>query len=723
MATELDERKAAGSDAGPPPGPARRRWLWPLGVMAAFLLLGAPVMAAGAKLDTIQRNDAEVYLPGNSETTRVIEDNKRFAPLDSTTAVLVYTRPDGGLITQEDRRQVFVTALSVHTMFPSDLAAPAAGPIVSEHDGRAAEIVLQFIGTSNDIVGPKVALLRSSVFDAPGLVKQVAGPAAANADLLLVYGRIDVVLLLVTGIAVLLILILVYRSPILPFVVLGVAVIALELANGAAYLLGGTGVIPISGEVQGILDVLVLGAGTDYALLLASRYREELRRHESRYHAMRVALRAAGPPMAASAGTVILGLLCLLVSDLPATRGLGPVAAAGILFALLSMLVLLPCALLLLGRRAFWPVRPAYRSTAARPRTDVWSRVAGAVGRRPRRVWVLSTLALVALALGMLQLRAGGVPNTAEFRTPVESIAAQKTLDEHFAGRAGGPIQVLMNADHLTPVRSAAAAVPGITEVRAYVDPLAQFDHQTKGTPAPGPAVIEGISRLDVTMDASPDTPDGQRIVRDLRAAVHAVPGADAHVGGETAGIIDGQDAARADRLVVLPLVLLVVFVVLASLLRAVVAPLLLIATVVLSFLATMGVCGLVFTDLFGFPGAQTSFPMFAFVFLVALGVDYNIFLITRVREETVRKGHRAGTLRALVLTGGVITSAGVVLAATFASLSVIPLVYLAELSFAVSFGVLLDTFIVRSLLVPALALDVGRMLWWPGPLYRSARP
>jgi RND superfamily putative drug exporter len=723
MATKLDVRD--GSRRGPQTASRRpRRWLWPLGVIALFLIVGAPIMSAGANLDSIQRNDAEVYLPSNSETTHTIEANKNFAPIDSTTVVLVYTRPDGRQLTTADRNTLAVVTIQLIGIDSENLAAPPAGPIISDHDGKAADIVIQFIGIDDKTIGNDVAFVRSTATDVPGYNKYVAGPGAANTDLLAVYSRINVVLLLVTGIAILIILILVYRSPILPFVVLAVASIALELANGAAYLLGSAHVIPISGEVQGILDVLVLGAGTDYALLLASRFREELRRQEDKYVAMRAALRAAAAPMAASAGTVILGLLCLIVSDLPATRGLGPVAAFGIFFALVSMLILLPCALLLLGRAAFWPFRPEYKSKAsARKSGGIWSTVAALVGNRPRQVWIGTTLVLAALALGMLQLHASGVVRTGEFRIPAASVEAQKQLDEHFAEDSDGPVQIIMNADKLAQVTAAVEKVPGVIEIKPYVDPLKQYDYQTKGKPKPGPAAVNGLSLLKVTIGATADSDAAIQIVKKLRIAVHAVPGANALVGGETASDIDGQDAAGSDRRVVLPLVLIVVFAVLALLLRAIVAPLLLIATVVLSFLATMGVCGLVFTNLFHFPGAETSFPMFAFIFLVALGVDYNIFLMTRAKEETVRKGHRAGTLSALVLTGGVITSAGVVLAATFASLSVIPLVYLGELSFAVAFGVLLDTFIVRSLLVPALALDVGRVIWWPGSLARDAKP
>ncbi len=715
MATNLDERAAT-----QPGTPASRRWRWvmPLALIVAYLAVGAPLTSLGGKLSSIQRNDAAVYLPTSSETTRVLEEAKRFTPLESTTAIVVYTAASGRDITPADRVQVVLVALRIVSLMNTTLASPPAGPIVSD-DGRAAELVLQFAGTDTGVLRTYVDTLRNGMVEIDGLQAHVAGPAAATTDLLEVYGTIDGMLLLVTGAAVLLILILVYRSPILPFAVLAVAGVALELANGAAYLLGRSGVIAISGQVQGILDVLVLGAGTDYALLLVSRFREELRHHSDRANALRAALRAAAAPMLASGGTVILGLLCLTVSDLPATRGLGPVAALGIFFALLSMLVLLPAILLLLGRAAFWPFRsPAAGAQPAAGRW--WPRVAAGVGRRPRLIWLLTAAVLGLLAVGITQLQADGVPRTAGFRTQADSVTAQEILSAHYPAASGSPVVIIARSSELAAVRQAAQRVPGVSEATYYVDPLLDYDHQTKGTPAPAPADVDGRGQVRVTLAAAADSPAAAATLRALRTTVHGVAGADAVVGGYTAGTVDGQDAARTDRLVVIPLVLLVVFGVLALLLRAIVAPVLLIATVILSFAATLGVCGVVFQHVLHYAGAETSFPLFAFVFLVALGVDYNIFLMTRVREETAHLGHRAGTLRGLVVTGGVITSAGLVLAATFASLSVIPLVYLAELAFAVSFGVLLDTFVVRSLLVPALTLDLGRRIWWPGRLRRA---
>ncbi|HET8681497.1 MAG TPA: MMPL family transporter, partial [Micromonosporaceae bacterium] len=495
--------------------------------------------------------------------------------------------------------------------------------------------------------------------------------------------------------------------------VLGVAGFALGLANGVVYLLAKAEVITLSGQSQGILDVLVLGAATDYALLLVSRYREELRRQESRHDAIRVAWRAVVAPILASAGTVILGLLCLLVSDLSANRGLGPVGAVGIACSLLAMLTLLPAFLALLGRAAFWPFRPAYGSAPAEER-GVWARIAGLVGRRPRVVWAVTALALLALAGGITRLEADGIPQTEAFTTTKDSKTGQDLVGRHFPAGTGSPANVIVRQDKLGEVASAAQGVPGVAAVAPYSGLV------LPGSPPAGPKVVDGLVRVDVTLADAADSPAAFETVRRLRTALHAVPGAEAQVGGFTAINVDVQDTSRRDRTVIIPLVLAVVFVILVLLLRSLVAPLLLVSTVVLSFVATLGVSGVVFRDVFGFAGADSGFPLFAFVFLVALGVDYNIFLMTRVREETARRGHRAGTLTGLSVTGGVITSAGVVLAATFAALAVLPLVFLAEIAFAVAFGVLLDTLIVRSLLVPALTVDIGRSVWWPGRLRRA---
>jgi putative drug exporter of the RND superfamily len=685
------------------------RWLLPTAVILAFLLAAGWLGGLGGRLSEVQTNDAAAYLPSSAEATAALTESRRVTGLEATSAVMVYTKSSG--VTAEDRRAIILAMLRIREGANHLLAGPPIGPIVAEDD-QAAEVIVRFLGSDPDQLRPVVDWLRGGVADVPGLTLHVSGPAAILTDLLEVYGAIDLVLLAVTAAVILLILVVVYRSPILPLVVLAVAGTALTLTNGAAYLLGRAELVTISGQTQGILDVLVLGAGTDYALLIVSRFREELRRREDRYEAMRVAWRASVWPVAASAGTVMVALACLSFSDLPSTRGLGPVAAIGIALALASMLLLLPAILVLTGRTAFWPFRPRYGSEVGHGRG--WGRAAGLVGRRPRLVWGVTAAALALLAVGVIRLEADGIPRTESFLVTVDSLVGQEILRDHFPAEAGAPAIIVTNADTVDDVVAAVVAMPGVARVRPYVDPLELFDRRQAGLPDPDPKRVDGRSQVDVTLAVPAESPRAAEVVREVRRVVRDIPGANAKVGGQTASNIDAQATSQRDRAVVIPLVLLAVFAILVLLLRALLAPVLLISTVVLSYLATLGVSGVVFTDVLGFAGADSSFPLFAFVFLVALGVDYNIFLMTRVREETAHVGHRAGTMAGLALTGGVITSAGVVLAATFAALAVVPLVFLTQLAFAVAFGVLLDTFVVRSLLVPALTIDIGRRVWWP---------
>lgn len=696
---------------------AARRWLVPALVIVGFLLVAAPLGSLAGDLSAVERNDRSSYLPAGTEAARAEALAERFTGMEATTAVVVYT--GGAALTEDDRREIILAILSISEQFHTLLAGQPIGPILSE-DRRAAEVIVPLAGSDPEEIRAEVDWLRQYAGRTSGLDVHVAGPAAAVADLTEVFSAVDGVLLGAAAALVLLILVLVYRSPVLPVLVLAVGGVALGIANGTAYLLAEQGVLTISGDARGILNVLVLGAGTDYALLLVSRFREELRRTADGYAAIRRAWRGTAGTVLASGATVIAGLLFLLASDLPATRGLGPVAAVGVASALASMLVLLPAVLALAGRAGFWPFRPAYGSAPAEER-GVWSRVASRVGRRPRLVWAVAALALVGLAGGVLRLEASGVPRGESFLAEVDSVAAQDLLERHFPDAAGAPVMVVARADRLDQVVAATAGTPGITEAEAYVDRLEAFDRRRAGLPPPDPQVIDGLGLVEATLGPPADSTRAREVVHDVRRQLRQVPGADPLVGGYTAANLDIQDTARRDRLVVIPLVLGAVLLILMLVLRAVVAPLLLVATVALSFLAALGVSGVVFRDLLGFAGADASLPLFGFVFLVALGIDYNIFLMTRVREEVARRGHRAGTLTALAVTGGVITSAGLVLAATFTALAVLPLVFLAQLAFVVAFGVLLDALVVRTLLVPALTLDLGPVTWWPGRLYRRA--
>jgi RND superfamily putative drug exporter len=415
---------------------------------------------------------------------------------------------------------------------------------------------------------------------------------------------------------------------------------------------------------------------------------------------MAEALHRAGPAILASGSTVILSLLCLLVAELASTKSLGPVMAIGVAVGLGAMLTLLPALLVIFGRWMFWPVRPTLGSAEPTER-GLWARIGARIARRPRSTWIVTAVVLGAMALGLTGLKASGLQNKDAFRTTPEAVTGEQVLARHFAAGAGDPVQVVGNADAAQQLRAALTGTAGISAVTR-------------------PVVRDGVAYLEGTLRSASDAQASYDTVDRLRASVHAIPGADGKVGGGSAVNLDILRASRHDRNLVVPLVLLAVLVILAVVLRALVAPLLLIATVVLSFAAALGVSSLVFTHLFGFARADPALPLLVFVFLIALGVDYNIFLMTRVHEESRRQGTRQGALTGLAATGGVITSAGLVLAGTFTALGTLPLVFVTELGFAVAFGVLLDTLVVRSVLVTSLGLDVGRWIWWPSSLHRK---
>ena len=703
------------------PTPARRRTLrlaprtllGLVAVLLAWLGAGAAAYFPAAKLASVQENNSAAFLPQEAESTRALELQGRFQNSEVSPGILVYERPGG--LTDTDRAAVAADLEEISRL--AGVVAPPTPPF-SSADGQALQVVVP-LGTDFEALAGDVTEIRRIAGGTPGLSAYLTGPAGIGADFGEAFEGIDTTLLGATAAVVIVILLLVYRSPVLWALPLLAAGLSLLLAQAAVYLGARYGGLDVNGQSAGILTVLVFGAGTDYALLLISRYREELHNHPGRVEAMRVAWRGAAPAIVASGATVILGLLCLLVSSLSSNQSLGPVSAIGIACAMAVMLTFLPVLLMLLGRFLFWPFVPRF-GTPSHEETGMWGRVARVVGRRPRASWLATALALVVLALGTTQLRAEGIPQTEAFTTDVESVTGQEVLARHFPAGAGSPAVVVGRADTGEALLAAVRATPGVADARFYAD-------VPPGPPAPGsqtpaPKVVDGLVEVDATLADPADSAAAAATVQRLRSSVDAAdPGA--LVGGFTAVDLDVQDASRRDRAVIIPLVLLVIFVVLALLLRALVAPLLLIATVVLSFAATLGVCAVVFNEVFGFTGADSSFPLFAFVFLVALGIDYNIFLMTRVREEAQRLGTRPGVLKGLAVTGGVITSAGVVLAATFAVLGVLPLVFLAQLGFAVAFGVLLDTLLVRSVLVPALAYDLGRWVWWPGRLAADAAP
>ncbi|MEV5315555.1 MMPL family transporter [Streptomyces sp. NPDC052610] len=688
------------------PSPRRARLLVPLLLLAVWLGIGGTLGPFAGRLGEVATNDQAAFLPRSAESTEVIAEQRAFRQQETLPAVVVWT--DDGNAPLADRREAAADALTGLADAPG--VAGQVSPALLSDDGKALRGVVPLRPDLGDELPGTLERIRAAAERVPGTTVQLAGPAATQADLSDAFAGIDGMLLGVALAAVLVILLLVYRSVLLPLVIILGSVFALGLACAVVYALADRDVLRVDGQVQGILSILVIGAATDYALLVTARYREELAARADRYAAVIAAVRRSWGAVVASAATVALGLLALLISDLTNNRALGPVGAIGIGCAVLSSLTFLPAVLALLGRAAFWPAkpRPAQDPNSG---TGIWQRVAALVDRAPRRIWVLSLAGLLACAAFAPALTSKGVPLDETFVNDAPSVAAQATLGRHFPGGSGNPTVVIADADRLPQVLAAARDTEGVAAAAGATE---------SGRPGGAPLVVDGRVRVDVTLRAAADSDAAKDTVARLRTALHAVPGADAEVGGYTAQQYDTLRTAERDRSLIVPVVLAIIFVILTVLLRSLLMPALLVATVALNFLATLGVSALVFEHVLGFTGTDPSVPLYGFVFLVALGVDYNIFLMDRVREESLRHGVRQGVLRGLVSTGGVITSAGVVLAATFAALGVIPLAFLTQIAFIVAFGVLLDTLVVRSLLVPALVRDIGPRAWWPGRLARS---
>jgi RND superfamily putative drug exporter len=664
--------------------PAGRRSKW--AVLVFWLIIVAVAGPLAGKLTGAEKNDSSAWLPARAESTKVLDLYSRFQSPNIFTGVVVYDRPSG--LTSADRAKAMTDA-SRFARVHGVVHGQVAGPFFAR-DGKAIETIVPVnLGSKgwNGASAAAMALRNIARAHANGLATHITGPLGSAADSASSFKGIDGTLLAATLIVVIMLL-----------------RIALTSASALIYLLAKHAGLTVNAQSAGVLYVLVFGAGTDYALLLTARYREELRRHADRHEAMAVAMRRAGPAIIASGGTVILGLLTLTVAELNSTKSLGPVLAIGVGVALLAMLTLLPALLVISGRWIFWPVRPAFGS--AEPTAEgIWASVGRRIAVRPRMVWIGTAVVLGVLALGLTGLKASGLTSAEAFvGHHLDSVAGQTVIDQNFPAGAGQPVVVVGNEPQAAQLLAALRATPGITGVTS-------------------PVVRDGHAWLEGTLTSAPDSQAAFHTIRVARTAVHAVPGAHAMVGGNTAVTLDIATAADHDRDVIIPIILVLVFLILGLLLRAVIAPIMLIATVVLSYSAALGVSALFFNNVFHFGNADNSFPLFVFVFLVALGIDYNIFLMTRVREEAGQHGPRHGALTGLAATGGVITSAGMVLAGTFAALSTLPVTFLAELGFAVAFGVLLDTIVVRSVLVTALNLDLGRWVWWPSKLYRQTRP
>jgi RND superfamily putative drug exporter len=661
------------------------------GRRTAWLVALVPIVLAVLVIGVVPEGEREARatdsLPESAGSTLAVELAEEL-PEDEGQVALVLWTAEGDL----SRGDVEALTQQAAGLLPEG-ERPEGPPLVVADDRTAALAVVPVVSSSNTDNIDKVEDLRDKLrADVPdGLDVQVTGPAAIQADIGQVFGGADLRLLMATAGVVAVLLIITYRSPVLWLVPLMVVGIADRFAAIAA-----TNVLEATGmawdeSTVGILSVLVFGAGTDYALLLISRYRDELKTTESRHAAMAHALARTTEAVCSSAITVVLGLLTLLLSVIPTTRGLGVACAVGVVVAATFALVVLPAALVLFGRWVLWPRVPHVGDPVLVDSRSVWHRVGDAVSRRPRS-YVAGTLAgLAFLATGTLFI-ATGLDPADQFLQEPEAITASKRLAESFPAGTTDPVQVVTRAD-AQQVLSAVEEVPGTTSARI----TSQGD---------------GVARIDVVPDAEPGSDAALAVVDDVRAAVADFD--DTHVGGGDAEALDERDAAQRDRLVILPLILLLVLGALVVLLRSIVAPVLLVATVVATYAASMGASWWLFRSVSDFAAMDSAVPLLAFLFLVALGVDYNIFLVTRAREESAAHGPRAGMLRALTATGGVITSAGVLLAAVFAVLGVLPLVVLAQLGAVIFVGVLLDTLVVRTVLVPALALTLGERFWWP---------
>ena len=648
----------------------------------SWVLALAVLIVSGALMGLIGSDDSSeqspVPVPTSAESARADAVRAQLPGGDQVPAIVVYSRRDGAALT------------------PADLGAIKQQPVVVAEDGRAAVATVPLdAGLSGFALGDAVKALRDSARDGlpDDLRVEVTGGPAFGADIANSFSGANITLLAVTALVVALLLIVTYRSPVLWLVPLGV----IGFADRVAAVVGSAiaqavGMTP-DGSTSGITSVLVFGAGTNYALLMISRYREELGRTENHRDALRVAVRQAGPAILASNATVVLALLTLVLASSPSTRSLGVQAASGLVVAAVFVLLVLPPLLALFGRRLFWPFVP---KVGAKPLTDsgIWHRIADAVARRPARVTTVAVAGLLLLCLGLLTTPIG-LSQTEQFRVQAESVSGYDTLAAHFPSGLTNPTRVIAATGKAAEVEQAITSTPGVVSAN------------------PAGASPDGLSQWSVVLSAEPASDDAFRTIDTLRDSVHDVDSG-ALVGGPDAQARDASAAAARDRLVIIPAILAVVLIVLYVLLRSALAPLILVAVTVLSALAALGLGGWASVHIFGFPALDNTAPLFAFLFLVALGVDYTIFLVTRAREETPAHGTRDGIVRAVSATGAVITSAGIVLAAVFCVLGVLPLIVLTQIGIIVGLGILLDTFVVRTVIIPALFTLIGPRIWWP---------
>lgn len=660
--------------------------------LVALLVL----FASGALLTLVGAGDSgsqsPVAVPSSAESARADATRGDFPGGDAVPAIMVVTRTDDAALSPAD-----VAAADQARQRMLDAVKGAGGPpVVVSDDGRAAVATVPLRGElSGFALNDAVKSLRTAATDGlPGELRaEVTGGPAFGADIANSFAGANFTLLAVTAAVVALLLIITYRSPVLwlvPLIVIGFADrVAAVLGTEVATAFG----LSPDGSTTGITSVLVFGAGTNYALLLISRYREELGVTQDHHVALRVALRNAGPAIIASNATVVLALLTLALASSPSTRSLGVQAATGLIVAAVFVLLVLPPLLALFGKRLFWPFVP---QVGAQPltTTGAWHRIAAAVARRPGRVAAVAITALLLLCTGLLGISTG-LSQTEQFRVQAESVTGYETLAQHFPSGLTNPTRVVASTGSAADVQRAITDTPGVVSAT-----------ETGQSPT-------GMTQWSVVLDAGPASDNAVETIDALRGSVQRVDPS-ALVGGPDAAAVDTRAAAERDRLVIIPAILAVVLVVLYVLLRSALAPLVLVGVTVLSAVAAIGLGGWVSVHVFGFPALDDTTPLFAFLFLVALGVDYTIFLVTRAREETPEHGTRDGIVRAVSATGTVITSAGIVLAAVFCVLGVLPLIVLTQIGIIVGLGILLDTFLVRTVIIPALFTLIGPRVWWP---------
>lgn len=673
----------------------RSKWL----VLLFWLLLVGVLSGKAGQFESVQVNSNESFLPGSAESLKALKLEQSLPGGEQLPGLVVFQRDSG--LTGEDKAYVKEAAAGLaEDPIDGQVGQPRAA---FAPDGRTATLIVAYEANGADErLNEAEERLDSIAANAPnGVEAYLTGGIGYASDATEAFESLNSTLLIGTALVVITLLLLIYRSPILWILPIIAVAFAEMLTRAAGTLISEAGAT-VNGQSAGIMTVMVFGVGTDYALLLISRYREELRRHEDHHDAMRFALHASVPAIVASAATVASALFVLLLADNNGTQSLGPMSAIGVLLAMLSMLSLLPALMLIAGRRAFWPFIPRFHSSEHFEARGFWAKLGERVRARPRRTWALVLLVLGVMALGWTTYNEGLNQNNA-YTSKVDSVRGEELLTESLPPGATGPTLVF--------VEGSEAAAAQAAEIVAAQSAVAQVSE---------PVRAEGVSRFEATLKGDPYTEQSRATIPQLRAALQQVEGGEVLVGGPTAIDYDNRKASKRDNRVIIPVALVLVLIILILLLRAIVLPVVLMLTVIASYFATLGASLWVFTEIFGFPGVDPGIPLYVFIFLVALGVDYNIFLMARAREETLKVGSDEGMNRALVATGSVITSAGLVLAGTFAILATLPLIFLVETGFAVAFGVLVDALIVRSVLVPALVWDIGPKVWWPSALAKD---